>query len=127
MATIELYKSKINNMSNYINQAKSAVGDFCVDLSALKSKVLGINSSVCDSVVTSISTSSQTQEQQIAGLEATQREVDEFINLTVDRDNSASSEISRAKKDFYKQYSYLKPDCEKTDWEKFCEGLKKVG
>ena len=51
MATIELYKSKINNMSNYINQAKSAVGDFCVDLSALKSKVLGINSSVCDSVV----------------------------------------------------------------------------
>lgn len=127
MATIELYKSKINNMSNYINQAKSAVGDFCVDLSALKSKVLGINSSVCDSVVTSISTSSQTQEQQIAGLEATQREVDEFINLTVNRDNSASSEISRSKKDFYKQYSYLKPDCEKTDWEKFCEGLKKVG
>lgn len=127
MATIELYKSKINNMSNYINQAKSAVGDFCVDLSALKSKVLGINSSVCDSVVTSISTSSQTQEQQIAGLEATQREVDEFIKLTVNRDNSASSEISRAKKDFYKQYSYLKPDCEKTDWEKFCEGLKKVG
>lgn len=127
MATIELYKSKINNMSNYINQAKSAVGDFCVDLSALKSKVLGINSSVCDSVVTSISTSSQTQEQQIAGLEATQREVDEFINLTVNRDNSASSEISRSKKDFYKQYSYLKPDCEKADWEKFCEGLKKVG
>ena len=47
--------------------------------------------------------------------------------MTVDRDNSASSEISRAKKDFYKQYSYLKPDCEKTDWGKFCEGLKKVG
>lgn len=38
MATIELYKSKINNMSNYINQAKSAVGDFCVDLSALKNR-----------------------------------------------------------------------------------------
>ncbi len=127
MATIELYKSKINNMSNYINQAKSAVGDFCVDLSALKSKILGINSSVCDSVVASISSSSQTQEQQIAGLEATQREVDEFIKLTVNRDNSVSSEISRAKKDFYKQYSYLKPECEKSDWEKFCGGLKKVG
>lgn len=127
MATIELYKSKINNMSNYIDQAKSAVGDFCVDLSALKSKILGINSSVCDSVVTSISTSSQTQEQQIAGLEATKKEVDAFIDLTIKRDNSASAEISRAKKDFYKQYSYLKPDCEKTDWEKFCEGLKKVG
>lgn len=62
MATIELYKDKINNMSNYIEQAKSAVNDFCTDLSALKSKILGINSSVCDSAVNKISTSSQTQE-----------------------------------------------------------------
>ena len=46
MATIELYKDKINSMSNYIEQAKNAVSDFCVDLSALKSKILGINSSV---------------------------------------------------------------------------------
>ena len=74
MATIELYKDKINSMSNYIEQAKNAVSDFCVDLSALKSKILGINSSVCDNVVSSISSSSQTQEQQIAGLEATQKE-----------------------------------------------------
>ena len=44
MATIELYKDKINNMSNYIEQQKSAVNDFCTDLSALKSKILGINS-----------------------------------------------------------------------------------
>ena len=35
MASIELYKSKINSMSNYIAHAKSAVSDFCVDLSAL--------------------------------------------------------------------------------------------
>ena len=30
MATIELYKDKINSMSNYIEQAKNAVSDFCV-------------------------------------------------------------------------------------------------
>ncbi len=127
MATIELYKSKINNMSNYIEQAKSSVSDFCVDLSALKSKILGINSSVCDSVVSSISSSSQTQEQQIAGLEATQKEVNAFIDLTINRDNSAASAVSKAKNDFYKQYDYLKPECEKSDWEKFCDGLKSVG
>ena len=127
MASIELYKSKINSMSNYISQAKSAVSDFCVDLSALKKKILGVNSSVCDSVVTSISSSSKTQEQQIAGLEATQKEVNAFIKLAVNRDNSASSEIAKQKNDFYKKYSYLKPESEKSDWEKFCDGLKKVG
>ena len=38
MASIELYKSKINSMSSYIAQAKSAVSDFGADLSALKKK-----------------------------------------------------------------------------------------
>ena len=114
-------------MSNYIEQAKNAVSDFCVDLSALKSKILGINSSVCDNVVSSISSSSQTQEQQIAGLEATQKQVNAFIDLTINRDNSAADAVSKAKDDFYKEYSYLKPECEKSGWEKFCDGLKKVG
>ncbi len=127
MATIELYKDKINSMSNYIEQAKSAVSDFCTDLSALKKKVLGINSSVCDGIISKISTSSQTQEQQIAGLEATQREVNDFIDLTINRDNAAAQEIIKAKKDFYKEYDYLKPDSEKSDWEKFCDTLKDVG
>ena len=127
MSTIELYKDKINSMSNYIEQAKTAVSDFCVDLSALKSKILGINSSVCDSVVSKISSSSQTQEQQIAGLEATRKEVNDFIDLTVKRDNSASSAVAEAKKEFYKQYDYLKPECEKSDWEKFCDKLEDVG
>ena len=127
MATIELYKDKINSMSNYIEQAKSAVSDFCTDLSALKKKVLGINSSVCDGIISKISTSSQTQEQQIAGLEATQKEVNDFIDLTINRDNAAAQEIIKAKKDFYKEYDYLKPDSEKSDWEKFCDTLKDVG
>ena len=127
MAAIELYKNKINNMSNYMEQAKSAVSGYCVDLSALKSKILTINSSVCDCAVSKISTSSQTQEQQIAGLEATQREVQDFIDLAINRDNSVSSEVSKRKEDFYKKYSYLKPECEKSNWDKFCDGLKKVG
>ena len=127
MSTIELYKDKINSMSNYIEQAKTAVSDFCVDLSALKSKILGINSNVCDSVVSKISSSSQTQEQQIAGLEATRKEVNDFIDLTIKRDNSASSAVAEAKKESYKQYDYLKPECEKSDWEKFCDKLEDVG
>ena len=87
-------------MSNYLSQAKTAVNGFCTDLSALKSKILGINSSVCDSIVSKISTSSQTQEQQIAGLEANEKEVNEFIDLTINRDNSAATEVSKRKMTF---------------------------
>ena len=60
-------------------------------------------------------------------MEATQKEVNAFIDLTINRDNSAADAVSKAKDEFYKEYSYLKPECEKSDWEKFCDGLKKVG
>ena len=63
----------------------------------------------------------------IEGMEATQKEVDAFIKLSVERDKSAAAEIVKQKKDFYKKYSYLKPESEKSRWEKFCDGLKKVG
>ena len=107
MSTIELYKDKINSMSNYIEQAKTAVSDYCTDLSALKSKILGINSSVCDSIVSKISSSSQTQEQQIVGLEATQREVNDFIDLTIKRDNSLLQLLRKPRTNFTRSMNTL--------------------
>ena len=35
--------------------------------------------------------------------------------------------MQKRKKEFYKQYNYLKPECEKSDWEKFCDKLEDVG
>lgn len=60
-------------------------------------------------------------------MEATQREVNDFIDLTIKRDNSASSAVAKAKDEFYKKYEYLKPDSEKSDWEKFCDTFEDVG
>lgn len=73
MATIELYKSKVNAMDGMLHQAKVAVNSYNIDLNALKTKVLGINSSVCNSTISSISTASKTQAEQILALEKTQR------------------------------------------------------
>lgn len=44
-------------------------------------------------------------------------------------DNEASALINKNKKDFYKKYSYLKPECEKNIWDKTKDVLKnqKIG
>lgn len=129
MATIELYKSKVNAMDGMLHQAKVAVNSYNIDLNALKTKVLGINSSVCNSTISSISTASKTQAEQISALEKTQRKIESFINLVNKTDSDASSEISKRKNDFYKKYSYLQPECEKkkTFWDKICATFESVG
>ena len=45
--------------------------------------------------------------------------LDELIADVGTVDNKVSDKVSSRKDDFYKQYEYLKPDCEKSKWEKF--------
>lgn len=95
----------------------------------MKNKVLKINQSICDveDVVSSIQASSQTQEEKIASLEAFQEDTEQFIEDTVRIDSEAADIIRQRKDDFYEQYYYLKPECEKNDWEKFCDWCQKAG
>ena len=48
------------------------------------------------------------------------------LSDTVNIDNNAASLINANKKDFYEKYSYLKPECEKSRWEKIKDGFKKA-
>lgn len=48
MATITLYAGKVNQMSSLINHAKKAVKEYKSDLRSLKSKVLKIDSGICN-------------------------------------------------------------------------------
>ena len=70
MATITLYAGKVNQMSSLINNAKKAVKEYKSDLRSLKSKVLKIDSGICDvdDVISSIKSSTQTQEDKIDAL-----------------------------------------------------------
>ena len=129
MATIALYSGKINQMPGLINDIKKSVGDYKSELFSLKNKTLSVNRSVCnlDDVVSSIQSSTQTQDQKITSLEKFSQQSETFISNVVRIDGNAADAINKNKDDFYNEYYYLKPNCEKNGWEKFCDGFKSVG
>ena len=129
MSTITLYASKINQMSSLINDAKKAVKEYKSDLKSLNLKVLTIDNSICnvDDVISSIKSSTQTQGDKIDALDKLKKDVNEFVSEVVRIDGDAADAINKSKDDFYDKYEYLKPECEKSGWEKFKDGCKKVG
>ena len=129
MATIALYANKINQVPGLVQGVKKSVVDYQSELFALKKQSLKINQSICDlrDVISSIQASSQTQEQKIASLETFQQNSEQFIEEIVRIDSDVADVIKQRKDDFYEEYYYLKPECEKNGWEKFCDGVKAVG
>ena len=129
MATITLYSGKINQMSSLINKAKTSVKSYKSDLKSLKSKVLSIDESICDvdDVIRSIKSSTKMQEDKIETLENLKQDINDFISDVVRIDGDAAEAINKSKDDFYNKYEYLTPECEKSGWEKFKDGCKKVG
>lgn len=129
MATISLYASKINNMPVLIKDVKKSVTNYKSELTNLKNKSYNVNKSICDldGVISTISTSTQTQEDKIEALETFHNNCEQFITDTVKIDSDVADIVNQNKEDFYNKYYYLKPECEKSGWEKFCDGCKKVG
>ena len=129
MATIALYANKINQMPGLIKDVKISVTDYKTELSELKKKTLTINKSICDldEVISSIQTSTQLQDDKIDSLDTFCQESEEFISDVIRIDSDAADIIRERKDDFYDKYAYLKPECEKSGWEKFCDGCQKVG
>ena len=127
MATITLYSGKINQMSSLINKAKTSVKSYKSDLKSLKSKVLSIDESICDvdDVISSIKSSTKTQEDKIETLENLKQDINDFISDVVRIDGDAAEAINKSKDDFYNKYENLTPECEKSRWEKFKDGCKK--
>ncbi|UWV46603.1 polymorphic toxin-type HINT domain-containing protein [Acetivibrio thermocellus] len=128
MATITLYAGKINQMPGLINEVKKSVVDYKSELSALRKKTLNINRSVCnlDEVISSIQASSQTQDRKIDSLEKFCSESEKFISEVIRIDEEVAELINKRKENFYKEYYYLKPESEKSGWEKIKDGLKSV-
>ena len=128
MATITLSSNKINQMPGLIKDVKKSVNSYKSELFTLKSKALTINNSVCnmDDVISSIQSSSQTQEQKADSLDNLSQNIDEFVSDVVRIDGNVADTVNQRKDDFYDEFSYLKPECEKSGWEKFKDGCKKV-
>ena len=126
MATISLYAGKINNMPSLIKDVRKSVEKYNKELSKLYQKALKVDGNVCDlsDVIDGIRASSQTQEQRIEILENFQNNSEDFIQDTIRIDNNVADTVDQNKDDFYDKYDYLKPDCEKSGWEKFCDACK---
>lgn len=136
MATITLYSGKINQMSSLINKAKTSVKSYKSDLKSLKSKVLSIDESICDvdDVISSIKSSTKTQEDKIETLENLKQDINDFISDVVRIDGDAAEAINKSKDDFYNKYEYLTPECEKavgrsskTAAKRSASGVRSIG
>lgn len=128
MATIALYAGKINNMPSLINDVKISVSELKTDLLTLKNNSLSINRNICnlDDVISSISSSTQIQEEKINTLNKLEQDIQQFAYDVVRIDSNVADFVNKCKDNFYNKYSYLKPESEKNGWEKFCDGCKKV-
>ena len=128
MATITLYKDKVNGVGGLIDDIIKSANNLSVQLGTLKNTLQGVDSSTCNlqDTVDSISSSSKSEDEKIDDLKTLNSKLTDFIEMTSNRDASAKSEINKAKEEFYTKYSYLKPDCEKSTWERIKDGLKKA-
>lgn len=128
MATISIYAGKTGLMPDMIKGAKNAVKNLKEEFSTLKNKAMSVSASICDlnDVINSISATVKTQEDKAEALESFREKSEEFIDDAVRIDDDVADKVNQNKDDFYDKYSYLKPECEKSKWEKFCDGCKKV-
>lgn len=134
MATIALYKNQINQMPELLKDAKNSVKGLKTELTSLKKNCSKVNRSICnlDDVISSISASTQTQEEKVNSLENLNKEVKEFASDAAKVDDKVADTVNKNKDDFYDKYDYLKPDSEKSTlleqiWDSVKDGCKKVG
>ncbi len=125
MATIVLYKDKLNSVVGLINNIVTSSNNLNTQLGSLKTTLQGVSSSTCNlrETVDNISSSTKTEKEKVKDLKKLNKKVGEFISVAVKKDNSAKEQIEKTKEEFYTKYSYLKPDCEKSTLEKICDGV----
>ena len=126
MATITLYKEKVNGVGGLIDNLIKSSSNLDVQLGTLKNTLQGVDSSTCNlqDTVDSISSSSKSEKSKIEDLKKLNNKLIEFIETASRKDSAAEEEIKKSKEDFYTKYSYLKPECEKSVIEHICDGVQ---
>jgi len=126
MATITLYKEKVNGVGGLIDNLIKSSSNLDVQLGTLKNTLQGVDSSTCNlqDTVDSISSSSKSEKSKIEDLKKLNNKLSEFIETASRKDSAAEEKIKKSKEDFYTKYSYLKPECEKSVIEHICDGVQ---
>ena len=123
MPTIEFSLLKSTLISDSYSTVKESMSSLKSLGTTLNNQLLFFDSTVCniETMKSQIQSVSDRQDLEITSLDNLIEETDDFFELVAQTDEKVGTEISSRKDDFYEEYSYLKPDCEKNGWEKFCD------
>lgn len=106
------------NVGKAFSNAKTTTNSLKQSLSELKSKVdIAKIAANVDTAYSNVQNSENRESSKVSALTAGYSKLEEFISDIDVVDTKSAHKIRERKNDFYAQYSYLKPDCEKTDKE----------
>lgn len=114
-------------MTQLLSFTRASVDSFNGSLRSMHEKMLRIDVNRCDinDEIYMVQSIIDEEDDTITSLATFENELDEFVSDVVIVDNEAGILINTNKEDFYKKYSYLKPECEKNAWDKTKDALKK--
>ena len=134
MATIALYANQISQMTGMLKNVQTTVADYKETLFSLQNKALTISKSACEleEVISSIKASTQIQDDKMEALATFVTQTEEFVDEADRIDGNVKDVINERKDDFYEEYEYLRPECEKKKEKKsvvatIWGGIKSVG
>ena len=105
------------SMGNSFSNARSSTSHLSSELGHLRNKIDAVNTSV--NVDGSQATTAKTREEnKSSALTCGYDKLDTLVSDVGVVDNKTATEVEKLKKDFYKKYSYLKPESEKSWWDR---------
>ena len=128
MATIALYKDNLNGVGGFMDLIINSSTKLDEKLGVLRVALQGVNCDANDlqDAVNKISSSTKTEEEKIDEIKRINNDINDFMTMTVDRENSVRDLVNKKKNEFYKTHYHLKPECEKGILEKICDGVVSV-
>lgn len=115
-------------IGNAFAKSRQTTSNLVNQLNSLKSKVdVACTVANVDTSRQQVSNAKNREETKKSSLTLIYNKLDKLILNTAKVDIRVSEKVQERKDDFYKKYSYLKPDCEKNIWQRGWNKLKGYG
>lgn len=127
------------SLNDAFTSVKKATSGLVTELSNLKLTIdVACTEVNADTSLSLVQQARSREETKDSSLSVAYEKLDVYIKDVNDTDQTVSFVIGGSKRDFYKQYSYLKPECEKSTgekigdwfgnaWDGFCDFLGDIG
>ena len=122
MAAITLRKSKFDTFGDKLDGLLAKLGNYSSTVDDLKNTIGSIGGTEDDTNLTQdltdaldgITNSDESKEEKKKKIKDLKQKIENFVNSAVQHEKAAADEIKKKKKEFYKNYEHLRPDCEAT-------------